>query len=380
LVKARDFFDNPQAWEYQKKLYRYMVARWSYSRSLEHWWTLVEGPGTDAWAFRGPAGVEAWARKMQDWFALNDPFRHPVSGSQQGNADNFWTNGYRIFDVANREIYFNGSHFTSVTQETEKLWTQFEKPILVGEIGNFINVKTFHQAIWAGLAGGAAGAPYWWNYPDMWAPEKWDQLKAYSGFARGLPLGALTGLKRVKPAVSGAVALAIQADQASFGWIVNEKGQVGGKAMELSGLLPGAYRLEWYDTWKGEVVSSTRVNPAGGKLSLPAPATANADIAFRLVSENLVGLGGGDAGRGRPGPQGIGLARRGRNLWITPAEGRAYRAELLRVDGTRVLERQAARGEALRLDLEAAARASSPGVHFLRILWDGGNRVEALVL
>ena len=33
LASAKDFFGSDEAWRYQEKLYRYVIARWGYSRA-----------------------------------------------------------------------------------------------------------------------------------------------------------------------------------------------------------------------------------------------------------------------------------------------------------------------------------------------------------
>lgn len=372
ICKARDFFDDAQSWNYQRKMYRYMLARWGYSEAVDHWWTVVETPGTDAWSLRGPQVVEAWSQKVHDFFKLNDPFGHPTSGSQQGNEEDYWANGYRIFDVANREIYFNGSSYASVVQETGKLWTQFQKPIVIGEIGNYISPKTLHQALWSGLACGAASTPYWWNYPDKWSPEKWDHLRAYAAFAKDIPFGDLANLQRLAPAVTGASAYAIQADKLAFGWILNDNGTAGGKSIQLQGLADGPYKLEWYDTWKGVTISSTRIDVTGGKLAMQSPATTQADIAFRVRFQEPVGI----APSSVPAPAAPQAILIGSNLWITSPSGAPFAATLSGLDGRRILAAESRDGHGLRL----AVPGNLSGLHFLRMEWRGGSRVRKLML
>lgn len=366
IVKARDFFDDAKAWEYQRKLYRHMVARWGYSPALEHWWTVVEAPGTDGWALRGPAVVEAWSRKVQDWFRANDPYGHPVSGSQQGNEDNYWAEGYRIFDIANREIYFNGSSHLSVVQETGKLWTQFRKPIVIGEIGNYKSPKTFHHALWSALASGAAGAPFWWNYPDQWSPENWAHLSAYAAFAGDIPFADLPDPRRVVPTVSGASAWAIASDRLAFGWLLNDGGKVAGKAFSLAPLPDGPWKVQWFDTWKGIPAGPTAtVAVQGGKLPLQAPAGDASDLAFKAWPANAT-----RAHASLPAaPPDLRVARGPGVLRIRAADGTAFKASLFAADGSRVAAGSSGPGGLLQLP-----SAGSGGMAWLRVERDGSIR------
>ncbi len=377
LVKARDFFDDARAWEYQRKLYRYMVARWGYSPALEHWWTVVETPGTDAWALRGPAVVEAWSQKVRDWFKQNDPYGHPTSGSQQGNEDNYWANGYKIFDLSNREIYFNGSSHLSVVQETGKLWSQFKKPIVIGEIGNYKSPKTFHHALWSALASGAASAPYWWNYPDQWSPENWGYLKAYAAFARDIPFASMGAPQRLTPSVPGASAWAMASDIAAFGWILNENGSVAGKSIALQGLSDGAWKLEWDDTWQGTRVAASDVTVAGGKLTLQVPAGSAAtagDLAFKLRSANSLSARPATAPAPHLGNMSVTLIGPRLLMHPYPASADAYRAELYSPEGRRLAGGSSAGGP-----MELVVGRLAPGLHFLRWVCRGKVRVQPVM-
>ena len=42
---ANDFFSDATSWSYQQKLYRYIIARWGYSRAIGLWHTICEIDG-----------------------------------------------------------------------------------------------------------------------------------------------------------------------------------------------------------------------------------------------------------------------------------------------------------------------------------------------
>ena len=50
ITSAKDFFGSDEAWKYQEKLYRYIIARWGYSRALFLWFVIDEINGTEGWA------------------------------------------------------------------------------------------------------------------------------------------------------------------------------------------------------------------------------------------------------------------------------------------------------------------------------------------
>ena len=105
VCDARDFYSSEEAWAYQEKLYRYMIARWGYSRSLAIWFVVDEVNGTDGWASGDSVGAADWARKVHEYFKENDPWQHLTTGTRSGGSGEWWDRGYEIFDMAGREIY-----------------------------------------------------------------------------------------------------------------------------------------------------------------------------------------------------------------------------------------------------------------------------------
>ncbi len=59
VTEAKDFYRSEEAWKYQEKLYRYMIARYGYSRALALWFIVDEVNGTDGWV------------KVTAWLQLN---------------------------------------------------------------------------------------------------------------------------------------------------------------------------------------------------------------------------------------------------------------------------------------------------------------------
>ncbi|MHC4518407.1 MAG: DUF5060 domain-containing protein, partial [Planctomycetota bacterium] len=110
IAPAVDFFGSEQAWEYQEKLYRYIIARWGYSRALFLWFTVDEINGTEGWQDGDQAVAEQWWRKMDAFFNEHDFYGRPTTGTQSGGIKQWWPGGYEIFDIAAREIYEAQGH------------------------------------------------------------------------------------------------------------------------------------------------------------------------------------------------------------------------------------------------------------------------------
>jgi hypothetical protein len=194
ICAAKEFYSSQKAWSFQEKLYRYIIARWAYSRALGIWFVIDEVNGTDGWASGDSLGAAKWAQKVHDYFKAHDPYGHPTTGTRSGAINEFWHEGYRTFDLAAREIYeaqgfpiledgrinpgdahpLQLSYMNYVT-EIRRLWRGYDKPVIIGETGwdhTFYEttmpgyLAIYHNALWAGLANGLAMTPFWWAFSD----------------------------------------------------------------------------------------------------------------------------------------------------------------------------------------------------------------------
>lgn len=105
ITSAKDFFRSDEAWKHQEKLYRYFIARYSYSRALAIWFIVDEINGTDGWVSGDSLAASTWGKKVHDYLKTNDPYNHPTTGTRSGGIQEFWQQGYQNFDIAAREIY-----------------------------------------------------------------------------------------------------------------------------------------------------------------------------------------------------------------------------------------------------------------------------------
>jgi hypothetical protein len=172
-----------------EKLLRYMVARWSYSRSLFLWFVVDEINGTEGWNSTSEA-AEQWCQRVHNWLKANDPYERPTTGTQSGGIKQWWPGGYRIFDIAAREIYETAGHpmpsggktdpiganplrfsYLNFARQTQELWNRFPKPVMIGECGwdkTYYEPGTpgylamYHNALWVALANGLSMTPLWW--------------------------------------------------------------------------------------------------------------------------------------------------------------------------------------------------------------------------
>jgi len=300
ICDAKDFYSDPTAWEYQKKQYRYIIARWGYSQNLAAWHIICEIDGTQGWVDRGPVVAENWVSKVHNYFKSHDPYGHPTTGSMCGNVRAYWKNGYEILDLPNRHVYESQgwpvdydnpirSSIKNYAEVVQKLWNDFDKPACIGETGAGLTYVersdpaygiVYHNALWTCWANGLAISPIWWEYPNYMNEEMLNYMKHFSLFVSSIDYAHLP-LSPAEVSASGCDAYGMKSDNLSFGWIVNQNG-VSGMRFEIRGLPDGPYQVEWYDTWVGRTVLTDVVNCTGGLLSTIIPDIGEPDVAYKI--------------------------------------------------------------------------------------------------
>ena len=305
LCSVVEIYENEPAWRYQEKQYRYIIARWGYSRGLGIWEIMNEINGTDAWAAGRIAAAENWTRKVHEFLTRHDPFGRPTTVSMSGG--HYWNNGYAICDVPNVHIYESGwtpafnnnplrSSLWTYRKVTRQLWNDYRKPAIMGEAGWLDNYGGFagdsdeyammyHNALWSSWSSGLASTPVWWAYDArVMGPKVMERLRKFSAFAPGVP-AAQPDLTPLQAVVPGADAFAMGTRETAFGWIRDEWGKdISRRTMKLGGVADSVYAVEWYDPWKGEIVA-THMRPCrNGELldELPHLTTPAPDLAFIL--------------------------------------------------------------------------------------------------
>ncbi len=302
ITEAKDFFKSDIGWKYQEKLYRYFIARWGYSRSLALWFIVDEINDTDGWWTRDYAAAAAWGKKVHDYFKTNDPWNRPTTGTRAGGIKEYWDDGYKIFDIAAREIYESQgwpnnrtstidsvavhpltSSYRNYAEENLKLWNLYGKPVINGETGwdhTFYEpsmpgyLAMYHNAMWATMATGSAMTPFWWSYSDyLFLNDNIvsSRLTCIRRFTERIPFSKLTNLAPAKIKCLRGDAYAMQSNEFIYGWVVNSVSDVAGEKVTISSLKKGKYNLKIYHTWRGQFLTDTEVNCIDGTITFDPP-------------------------------------------------------------------------------------------------------------
>ncbi|GAB6066977.1 hypothetical protein JCM13664_02950 [Methylothermus subterraneus] len=204
-LRATEWATDAESWEYQKRLYRYIIARWSYSTAIGIWGLFSELNLSEL------KNGEAWLKKIYRWFRVNDPFKHPTTASL--NSNKIWYKGYSILDVASFHSYNDNASLSKNTQILVNAIThmrQWTKPNFIGEYGVLskeTRLKYVVDANWAATMSGSAMTPlYWWMANDRYSSppgsltwKKYLEIqKIISEFVNDIPFGRIK-LWPVKP-------------------------------------------------------------------------------------------------------------------------------------------------------------------------------------
>ena len=365
ITSCAAFYGDTNAWTYQTKLYRYIIARWGYSMALGGWQTVDEISGTCGWS--NQATANAWTGKIAAYFQTNDPFRHPTEASQ----GNYWAAGDSVNDLSNTEVYGNLSD-TNIASTVQTLWTGFKKPCIMGETGYVQDVTVFHSVLWSALAAGASITPLWWAFlPDQnWNNADSAQYPPFVKFIAGLNVAGLTSLAQAHVAVAGAKAWGITSDQVAFGWI---SGTISGKNLSLTGLANGNYQVEWWDCTAGTTISTNTSSMTNGTLTTAIPATSQTDMAYKILSS--AGIVMQNSRTGKMEPQYLVHLRDG-VLHCTAPISENITVDIFTALGRIVKHAEIARGSTAAIQVSLFGK----GIYFLKMSRGGTSTWEKVAL
>lgn len=169
-----EFFTNEEARKYTKNRYRYIVARWGYSRAILCWELFNEVHWTDNFQ-ANKSLVADWHFEMAAYLKSIDPNNHIVTTSYGGDLDdpNVW--GHPDIDLTQTHIYLNTPNIErALAHASQSHLQEFGKPTLNGEFGlggsaNLANADPdgihLHNSLWGGLFSGSLGTAmtWWWD-------------------------------------------------------------------------------------------------------------------------------------------------------------------------------------------------------------------------
>jgi len=287
-----------------RKFMRYAVARWGYSTSVAAWEYFNEiDPGKP---------TDRFYQEVGGYLDEIDIYRHLRTTST-------WHPSARdcrlaALDVAQLHHYLRPGEadFKDEVQAViEKAAFLREhapnKPVLIGEFGLATDkwglsehMKQdregvhFHNALWASAFAGPSGTAMFWWWEQL---DQQDACRHYRPLAAYLRDTSFEGLRAAGATASDErlrvlgyqgtdrVYLWLSSRNATWWNIVvasNAPQEVEDATLEIQGLAPGEYAVEWWDTGRGICVETHRVRHNQSQLSVAVP-PVRSDIACKIV-------------------------------------------------------------------------------------------------
>ncbi len=319
------FFTDERALDCQKRICRYIVARWGWDATIFAWELWSELDLCGRWG-RDPApqndpGVIEWHRRIGDYLKTIDPNRHLVSThisadyrsvgrelSQIPQIDHCCVDAYHFSP--------NPLHIVDLVRETAAALGAFGKPTLITEFGGssmgagLSHLKCeLHAALWSSACSTLAGTPlfWWWGlveeqnlYPEFTALRAFTDANSYANpDLRPVTLAvsetnpeAKTETAQGRPAPPRLLSIAISSGTNLCAWVYTRdlialaRGdenipETSAEAV-WSPVTNGTYRVAFCSTKTGLPVKQQDFRSEQGALRFPIPPFTG-DIAIRAT-------------------------------------------------------------------------------------------------
>jgi hypothetical protein len=308
LDSPAGLFTDERAFAAQKRMFRYLTARYADSPALLGWklWAevnLANAPVPD---------VQAWHDRASAALAAVDPYGRPVTTHWCGdwhNADTVICAQDHIGYITIDAYHGGGSFLPNVlTQSTRDPLapTQglagFHKPIWVTEFGGSAfacplpRLEAEHtMGPWVGFVTGHAASPMLWWFEWIDQGEHYGVFHALAQFCSGEDLRGVEN-QCIAPRVTGTFGAgwsrAWRTPQRILGYVVDQAwGMTGGPGRDwqqttvaIEDVPAGTWQWAWWDADTGQVRSVSTVEHAGGRLTGEAPAWIR-HFAFKLIRQ-----------------------------------------------------------------------------------------------
>lgn len=313
LSSPNEYFTDERARASFRKLMRYMIARWGYSRRIFAWglWSELDLVGASRDLYRQPE-VAAWHREMSAFVKETDPFDHLVSTHVCGDYTHMNPDLLTLpdIDVIAGDAYHGSGdplHIVALLTGTAQFANPFYKPVLITEFGgshlghSVAHLRQgLHAALWSSGVLPLGGTPMFWWWQVV---EEEDFYPLYAAFSRfmqnedrrdpSLLMGQAVLLADDVP-LPNMRCLTFKNERRGAGWIYDaarfqsldpsDTPDMTNLVLRLDGMTNGTFRAEFWDTSAGVPVGAVRAASSAGNLRLPVPPFAR-DIAFKLFRE-----------------------------------------------------------------------------------------------
>ena len=293
-------------WRLQQNYYRYILARWGYSRAIVGWVAVVEIDGTTGYAV-SPTTADNWCGALRTFFAGNDKYRTNAGGAYPLAISRVDMPSFNPgMDLTGTDSYNSQNSNTNISStlasETSTMRSS-GKPCFFPEFGGYVypgdasEPTHMHNGVWAGTAAGDALSPLKWCDGGGWplldntpvGAGLRSQLQYLSQFISGLDFPIDNSLTPVSLSLSptSTQGWGMRLSDRGFAWIQNTStnGTMGGQTLKVHGLLSGSYSVAWYNVWSSgsaPFATTPTITVTTGDLAVTLPTLAQSDLVCRF--------------------------------------------------------------------------------------------------
>ncbi|HUT35940.1 MAG TPA: DUF5060 domain-containing protein [Planctomycetota bacterium] len=301
LASPEDYYRNPIAKEIHKKLLRYIIARWGCNPRLLglELWSEIDLVG-DSWSFHADAVTCApkvqWHREMTEYLQQIDPWAHPVTTHWSTNYGRIQSSIASLPGIHYLATDIYSMPLIKYIIATANSFNAYGKPGIVTEYGGHgpfgspasILRAHLHSGLWATYMTHTSGSPLMWWFQFIESDDLYWNFKGLAAFHAGEERRGEGLVTRVLTADSfpsphhDLGALALQGQKKAYVWVYSTSSmermpspQTAPRfkdiVLRLTGLSPGKYDVEVWDTHKGVVLARHPLATEGSSLTIPLP-------------------------------------------------------------------------------------------------------------
>ncbi|MDD4101197.1 MAG: DUF5060 domain-containing protein [Kiritimatiellae bacterium] len=308
-----EFFSDPLAIEMQKRFCRYTHARWGWAPVIFGYELCSEinltGHESHHKTHFEPAVVE-WCRTLGSYLKEIDHYGHLVSAHVSNDYKflNPAICGMPEMDFNPLDAYHHGQpeRIIGLVTETAAAGLAYNKPILITEFGGSPMAAGLehlmleqHAAIWTGACVPISGIPMFWWWQVVDEHDLYRRYTAIRNFMEGVDPrdisakqadAVLTADERADKNILKKFAVVCTASpEKARGYIhpvrfarAGEQAPVAEHlTVEIGGVIPGLFRVEFYETKTGKVVRRFDARSREDRLPIPVPKFTS-DCAFKI--------------------------------------------------------------------------------------------------
>jgi len=265
LESPDEFFVNDKAIGLFKQKLNYIVSRWSYSPNIVFWelWNEVDLTG-----YYSTEKVRYWHKKIYPYLKSIDPYKRAISTHYCRREDD-----PMVWIIPELESLVGNAYHNLIVDSVKDYYEKrkfYSKPMMINEFGvgkdRIFLEDNLHGGIWSSSMLPMFGIALFWWWPFIDNFELYFHYKALSKFwenedRRNKFLQVSDGnIKGTDVDFVG-----IQNKEEGFFWIFDKKifnsqpkrtkpKKIENVVLNLKSFLPGNYRIEFWDTYRAEII------------------------------------------------------------------------------------------------------------------------------